>query len=104
MKVLLVIIYFAFVTFFVFLVFHTAFGMEVTCPPPATSCKVITLLPGEEQFLMQPSGVLDIAERGAFVPLGAGINFFRRKIETAPIIQPAPAKPEAPVEPEKKPE
>ena len=54
------------------------------CPPGVQRCKVITLTPEEEQVLMQPGGIFEIAERGATVQLSAPVKYFREKIIAAP--------------------
>lgn len=67
--------------------------------PPGGPCKVLILTPQEEQALLQPGGVLDTAEKGAFVQLSGFISYLRNKIATAPAgIVPEPAKPKVPVE------
>ena len=52
--------------------------------PPVTKCKVIALTAEEEQALVGPNGVFDIAEKGAYIALGGVIKFFRDKIANAP--------------------
>lgn len=77
--------------------------LPVKCPPPqpgvAPGCKVLFLSPAEEQLLMADRGILQTAEQGRPLDLGAAINYFRRKILTAPSGQ-QEASP--PADPEKK--
>lgn len=54
------------------------------CPVGIPKCKVLILTPEEETALTQPNGILDTAEKGAYVQLGGVIRYFREKIEKAP--------------------
>ena len=73
----------AFVSLFVLLL-ALSFAPAAECPPGVAKCKVLTLTPEEEQVLVGPGFILDIAERGAQVQLGGTVKYFREKILNAP--------------------
>lgn len=70
------------------------------CPPPPPNtppgCKVITLLPQEEQALVGSNMILDTARQGRPLDLGSAVDYFREKVRSAPlgtVATPAPEKP-----------
>lgn len=56
---------------------------------PATTCKVITITPLEEQALTGERGILDTAAQGRPLDLMGAVNYFREKIRNAPAGKPA---------------
>ena len=57
-----------------------------TCPPN-TTCKVITVTPQEEQTLLGPNAILDMAV-WAMRPLRDWADLWREKLRTAPAGKP----------------
>ena len=72
---------------------------EITCPPNVQSCKIVVVTPQEEQTLLAPNGIFDMA-LWASRPLGDWINGWKDKLRTAPAgklyVSPKPAAPPSP--------
>lgn len=75
---------------------------RLQCQSPGP-CKVLLLNAEEEKVLTTQNGILDTAQQGRSLDLGALVNYFKQKIATAPAgdekkpeAAPVPADPKAP--------
>lgn len=63
---------------------HDAFAdPRLQCQSPGP-CKVIVINAEEEKVLTTQNGILDTAQQGRSLDLGALVNYFKQKIATAP--------------------
>lgn len=53
---------------------------RIICPVPGQPCKVIVLIPQEEDMLMRQNGVLDTAAQGRSLELGQFAVYMKNKV------------------------
>jgi len=72
------------------------FADDYPCPANAKSCKVLTLTPEEQDMLLRDKGILQTALAARPLDLGAIVQYWVNKIETAPAGKVAEPPKEAP--------
>jgi hypothetical protein len=63
---------------------HATEPLNIPCPTPGQTCKIIVLTSEEESILTGKNGVLDTAAQSRALDLGPFVVYVRQKIAQAP--------------------